>query len=475
MAEYAGYVAPQTVDYGAISSNILSNRLAVEQLKQSQALAQAKMYFSQYDRQQKAQLAEDKILREDLKGITPPESVPDKTANTFYMDGLFATKDKVFELYDMEKKGIITREQRMVAVSNYQNQWKQVADVTKQYNKNFQELTNEVASGKQSEIGAFLVGKYGNAGQFGNKVLLPSSDMSGRLEQYTIDKDGNNVKDETLTNIATLGSKSLYSDSAVDYDKLFKESEAAIGQYKIEKGITTIASKAQRADFDKLISQQINGLIPTDTDKARLLTAKVGYKIYSNEEDKALALQNGGDPNKLIKFEVNNKGAWGPVLTDDQKTEALNYAKDNIVGRMSFEKTTDEPPRVTISTGTKKPTEAAKIRKATLQEVKAAWDDMLQKADKSKTYDVLKEYFNSIYQDFGVDIKPLYLNPATKEGIVGAAVYSLDENGKKTLVKKVTSQKDLYKYYTAKQKMGSEYADYRLATEEEDGAFNFEQ
>ena len=476
MAEYAGYVAPQTVDYGAISSNILSNRLAVEQLKQSQALAQAKMYFSQYDRQQKAQLAEEKILREDLKGITPPEIVPDKTFNTFTMDGLFSTKDQVLQLNDMKKKGTITNEDYMRSVSNLQNQWKQFADVTKQYNKNFQELTNDVASGKQSKIGAFLVGKYGNAGQFGNKVLLPSSDMSGRLEQYTIDKDGNKVKDETVTNIATLGSKSLYSDSAVDYDKLFKESEAAIGQQKIEKGITTISSKKEREDFDKLVSDQINGLIPTDTDKARLLTYKGGYTIYSNDQDKVLALKdNGGDENKLIKYEVNSKGAWGPVLDEIQRQKAYNIAKDNIVGRMSFEKTTDEPPRVTISTGTKKPTEAEKIRKATLQEVKGAWDDMLQKGDKSKTYNVLKEYFDSIYQDFGVDIKPLYLNPATKEGIVGAAVYSLDENGKKTLVKKVTSQKDLYKYYTAKQKMGSEYADYRLATEEEDGAFNFEQ
>jgi hypothetical protein len=471
MAEYAGYVAPKTVDYGAISSNILSNKLAVEQLKQSQTLAQAKMMLSQYDRQQKAQLAEEKNLREDLKGITPPESIPDKTANTFYMDGLFATKEQILELNDMKKKGIITNEDYMRSTSNLQNQWKQVADVTKQYNKNFQELTNEVASGKQSAIGVFLVGKYGNSGQFGNKVLLPSPDRRGRLEQYTIDKDGNKVKDETVTNIATLGSKSLYSDSPVDYDKLFKESEAAIGQQKIEKGITTISSKKQREDFDELISQQINGLIPTDTDKARLLTAKVGYKIYSNDEDKALALQNGGDPNKLIKFEVNSKGAWGPVLTDAQKNEALNYAKNNIVGRMSYEKTTDEPPRVTVNTGIKKPTEAKTIRNATLKTAKKAFEDILTNGPKSPALQDIKNLYKGYYEN-GVDVEAIV---NTKTGkMMGARVFTLNDEGKRDKeIDRITSVKDMFRLFTPKDRKGQEYVDFGLATQEEEDFNNY--
>lgn len=465
MAEYAGYVAPKTVDYGAISSNILSNKLAVEQLKKSQSLAQAKMMLSQYDRQQKAQLAEEKNLREDLKGITPPESIPDKTANTFYMDGLFATKEQILELNDMKKKGIITNEDYMRSTSNLQNQWKQVADVTKQYNKNFQELTNEVASGKQSAIGVFLVGKYGNSGQFGNKVLLPSPDRAGRLEQYTIDKDGNKVKDETVTNIATLGSKSLYSDSPVDYDKLFKESEAAIGQQKIEKGITTISSKKQREDFDELISQQINGLIPTDTDKARLLTAKVGYKIYSNDEDRALALQNGGDPNKLIKFEVNSKGAWGPVLTDAQKNEALNYAKNNIVGRMSYEKTTDEPARVSISTGGK-PTESAKIRSATMKTASKVYDDIMANGINAKSLQDIKDVYKGA-TDYGVDVEVIKNIKTGKR--LGVRVFVLEEDGSRGQeIDRFTSKKDYFRLFTPKVKKGTELIEFNLANEQQD-------
>ena len=51
MAEYAGYIAPKTVDYGAISSGLLSNKISIEQLKQSQELAKAKLLQKELKRQ----------------------------------------------------------------------------------------------------------------------------------------------------------------------------------------------------------------------------------------------------------------------------------------------------------------------------------------------------------------------------------------------------------------------------------------
>jgi hypothetical protein len=468
MAEYAGYVAPQTVDYGAMSSSLLASRLEAEQLRQAEELAKAKLEQQELNRQQKLEQAQDKQFREDLKGFNTPEEGPDKTMNQLFADGLFSIKDKNAEMYNKMKRGEITNKAYILYNSNSTSQFNQLVTSTKQFNKNFQELTNSVAEGKQSKIGAFLIGKLGNAGQAGNKKLGPSEDDSGRLELYTIDKDGNKIKEDTITNIELLGNKSIWSDPTVDYDKIFKGSTEAIGKYKIEKGLTTIESQEQNPQYSKLVEQQVNGVIASDLDKARLLVELKGYYPYSTEQDKELAISEGATEDQLIKFEINSKGAYSPILTDGQKKEAYDYTKESIVGRMDYSKTQEKAPQVRISTG-KKPTEAKIVRNATLATATKAFKDILANGSKSPALQDIKNLYKGYYEN-GVDVQAI-INTKTGK-MMGARVFTLDEDGKLDKeIDRITSVKDMFRLFTPKDRKGQEYVDYNLATEEE-GDFN---
>jgi hypothetical protein len=469
MAEYAGYVAPQTVDYGAMSSSLLASRLEAEQLRQAEELAKAKLEQQELNRQQKLEQAQDKSFREDLKGFNTPEEGPDKTMNQLFADGLFSIKDKNAEMYNKMKRGEITNKDYILYNSNATSQFNQLVTSTKQFNKNFQELTNSVAEGKQSKIGAFLIGKLGNAGQAGNKKLGPSEDDSGRLELYTIDKDGNKIKEDTITNIELLGNKSIWSDPTVDYDKIFKGSTEAIGKYKIEKGLTTIESQEQNPQYSKLVEQQVNGVIASDLDKARLLVELKGYYPYSTEQDKELAISEGATEDQLIKFEINSKGAYSPMLTDGQKKEAYDYTKESIVGRMDYSKTLDEP-RVSRSSTPKK-TEAEIKRNATYKKANDAYKSIKELGDKSPYKARIEKIYRPFYPEFGVTSRILYKGPATKDNIVGIAIYALGEDGRpEREIDRLLTAEDYFGVYTPRDKKGEE--DVEFMTAEEEGDFN---
>lgn len=52
---------------------------------------------------------------------------------------------------------------------------------------------------------------YANTGQLSNKVLGVKDEKGiSRLQQYTVDNDGNRIEDETITNIGTLANPSLF-------------------------------------------------------------------------------------------------------------------------------------------------------------------------------------------------------------------------------------------------------------------------
>ena len=244
MAEYAGYIAPKTVDYGAISSGLLSSKLSAEQLRQSQALARAKLDQKELERRQKLERDEDKLLREDLAGIKAAEYVPQKSFNTFATEGLGNIKTKILELNKQKREGTLTTQGYLINYNNLKDQFGQFTSGVASFKTNLEGLTKSVAEGKQSEIGVGLVGMFADTGQLYNKVL-GTKDVNGvtRLQQYTIDKDGKEIEDQTITNIGTLAAPSLFSDLAVDYDKKFEDAEKAIGQFKMEQGNVTITDK----------------------------------------------------------------------------------------------------------------------------------------------------------------------------------------------------------------------------------------
>lgn len=468
MAEYAGYVAPTPVDFGAISSGLLSNRLAVEKLKKSEKSDALKLLQKQQAADEKARIQarkeeteDEKMLRSDLESITSAEYIPEKSFNTFASQALENIKGSVFELNKLKKEGKITNQEYLVNYNNLKDQWNQFTAGVKSFKGNLDTLSKDVREGKMSKIGAGLVGVYANTGQLANKVLKVK-DVNGvrRLQQYTIDKDGNEIEDETITNIGTLANGSLFADYAVDYNKKFKEAEEAIGKYTAEQSNVTISDKTKKANFDKQLQTQIDGIIPSDLDKARLLTEKLDYDFYFTEQQKNELLAKGKDEKKLVKFALNDKGAYSPFLTKEQKDAAYEYTKENIVGRMDYSKTLDEP-KTTANAGDKnKLTQTDKDAVATYKTSERAYNELIS-GNSNKIIKDLTDLWKQRYEE-GAVAKPLYKNGK----LVGAAIYTLNEQKQpEREVDRALSIKDFFRLYTPKSRQGQEYVDFERAAE----------
>lgn len=473
MAEYAGYVAPKTVDYGAISSGLLSNKISIEQLKQSQELAKAKVLQKELQRQEDIQRKGEAEFKKDLTSLKIPEATPDKPFNEYIFNGAEKTRSKLTELYEKKQKGEITVTEYNKAYSNFLSQWDQTASTIKSYNSNLQKLTNEIGEGKQSPIGVFKIGKFANAGQYGNKELVPKDD--GRIEQVTYNKDGKPLVTETITNIQALGATDLYSDYSVDYDKIFKQAEEALGQYKKEEGTITTSDKTKNPDFAKNINLVIKGVLNNDDAVVRLLTTKAGYAIYSNEDELQANIDQGIPAEKNIRYIINSKGAWSPDLSVATKVSANKFLYDNIKARLGYAETVDEP-RIGRSSTPKKPTEAVKKRTGTYKTSQDAYKSIISLGDKSPYRRRIEKIYRSSYPEFGVTSRILYFDPKTKKNIAGLAIYSLGEDGKpEREVDRLLTAEDYFGVYTPRDKKGEEDVEYKMAAEEEEGSLNFDE
>jgi hypothetical protein len=466
MAEYAGYVAPKTVDYGAISSGLLSNKISIEQLKQSQELAKDKLLQKELQRQEDIQRKGEAEFKKDLTSLKIPEATPDKPFNEYIFNGAEKTRSKLTELYEKKQKGQITVTEYNKAYSNFLSQWDQTASTIKSYNSNLQKLTNEIGEGKQSPIGVFKIGKFANAGQYGNKELVPKDD--GRIEQVTYNKDGKPLVTETITNIQALGATDLYSDYSVDYDKIFKQAEEALGQYKKEVGTITTSDKTKNPDFAKNINLVIKGVLNNDDAVVRLLTTKAGYAIYSNDDELQANIDQGIPAEKNIRYIINSKGAWSPDLSVATKVSANKFLYDNIKARLGYEKTVDEP-RVGRSSTPKKPTEATTIRKGTLKTAKKVYNDIMNNGFKAKSIQDIKDVYKGA--DYEVEVEVIKNEKTGKR--LGVRVFELDEDKNRVgEIDRFTSEKDYFRLFTPKVKKGTELIEYDLATEEEEGSLN---
>jgi hypothetical protein len=473
MAEYAGYVAPKTVDYGAISSGLLSNKISIEQLKQSQELAKSKLLQKELQRQEDIQRKGEAEFKKDLTSLKIPEATPDKPFNEYIFNGAEKTRSKLTELYEKKQKGQITVTEYNKAYSNFLSQWDQTASTIKSYNSNLQKLTNEIGEGKQSPIGVFKIGKFANAGQYGNKELVPKDD--GRIEQVTYNKDGKPLVTETITNIQALGATDLYSDYSVDYDKIFKQAEDALGEYKKEVGTITTSDKTKNPDFAKNINLVIKGVLNNDDAVVRLLTTKAGYAIYSNDDELQANIDQGIPAEKNIRYIINSKGAWSPDLSVATKVSANKFLYDNIKARLGYAKTVDEP-RIGRSSTPKKPTEAVKKRTGTYKTSQDAYKSIISLGDKSPYRRRIEKIYRSSYPEFGVTSRILYFDPKTKKNIAGLAIYSLGEDGKpEREVDRLLTAEDYFGVYTPRDKKGEEDVEYKMAAEEEEGSLNFDE
>jgi hypothetical protein len=479
MAEYAGYVPTAPVDYGAISSDFLSKKVSVGQMKYAQDLAQQKLQQKELEAKRKLQREDDKEFKSDLTSLKTPTAVPDQTENTKNYKGLSNSREFLSKLHEDVKAGRITQSDYNRIFSNLSSQWQQVADVTKSYGDNFQKLIETLP--KQSPLGAYRIGKLGNAAQSGNKELAPIED--GTLVQYTIDLEtGKRIKGDALTNLSLLNNGALYSDiPAKTYTELFSEAEKAIGDYTVESGDVTITDKTKDPKFQSFLANVTNGIIPDDEAKARLLSTLNGFTFYANDKEReqnvAMKLQNLSLPpeefaiekkkaeENQIQMVLNSKGSYDVKLTPAQSKLAEAVAKENIIGRIDYKKTKDEPRQTKVVISPENKVNDTKItRNKTLKSSRKSWGNLTSKnkSIRNKEIQRLAALYSSA--DYPVGGEPKF----DKNGNVISIVLHEMEDGKYgPIFKTIKSEEDVFGAFTAKDKKGSEYVDYEAAVEEE--------
>jgi hypothetical protein len=479
MAEYAGYVPTSPIDYGAISSDFSAKKLSLAQMKYAQDLAKSKLQQKELEAKQKLQREEEKEFKSDLTSLKTPISVPDQTQNTLNYNGLNNSREFLSQLNEDVKAGRKTRSEYNRIYSNLKSQWDQVSEVTKSYSENFQKLVDTLP--QQTPLGAWKIGKLGNAAQAGNKELSPIED--GTLVQYTIDPEtGKRIKGDSLTNLGLLKDGNLWSDiQKKSYPELFSDAEKAIGDYTVETGDVTVTDKTKSPKFQEYLGNLMNGIIPNDEAKARLLSSMAGYTFYSTEEERqqnvANKLQNLNLPaDKLeeakklaeknqIKMELNSKGTYDVKLTPDQSTEATKITRENILGRIDYKKTRDEPKQTKVVISPENKINETKItRNKTLKSSRKSWGNLTSKnkSIRNKEIQRLAALYSSA--DYPVGGEPKF----DKNGNVISIVLHEMEDGKYgPIFKTIKSEEDVFGAFTAKDKKGSEYVDYEAAIEEE--------
>lgn len=480
MAEYAGYVATKPVDFGAISSDFLSKKIAVGQMKQAQELAQYKLQQKELEARQKLQRDEDKEFKSDLTSLKTPIAVPDQTQNTLNYNGLNNSREFLSTLNEKVKRGEITRSEYNRVYSNLRSQWEQVSEVTKSYSENFQKLVDTLP--QQSPLGAWKIGKLGNAAQAGNKELAPIED--GTLVQYTIDPEtGKRVKGDTLTNLGLLKDGALWSDiQKKSYPELFSDAEKAIGEYTVENGAITTTDKTKNPKFQTYLSNLVNGIIPDETAKARLLSSVGGYTFYSNEQERqqnvTMKLQNlnltGEELAKAkkeaeenqIQMVLNSKGTYDVNLTPGQSAEAEAITRENILSRIDFKQTRDEPVQTKVIISPDKKIDAPKVEgNNTLKSSRRTWKAITSgtPAERQQAIDDLV----GLYASLDYDVKPeIVYNP--DKTVKSIKLWETDSEGNATkAITRFNSPRDIFKAFTPKDKKGSEIVGYDAAIKNE--------
>lgn len=487
MAEYAGYVPTTPIDFGAISSDFLSKKASIAQMKREQDLAEYKLQKEELLERQKLQRENYKLEREsdkefknDLIGLESASALPNQSDNTYFYKGLDNSKKRLVELNTMLKNGEITQSDYNMIYSNIKSQWKQVSEVTKGYSQNFQKLLETLP--QQTALGAWKIGKLGNAAQLGDKELDTLPD--GTLVQYTIDPTtGEKVKGDTLTNLSLLNNPSVWSDiQKKSYPELFSDAEKAIGNYTVENGAITTTDKTKRPKFEAYVSTLISGIIPDDESKARLLSSMNGYTFYSNEQERqqnvTMKLQNlklTGDElakakkeaeDNQIQMVLNSKGTYDVKLTPEQSAKAEAITRENILGRIEFKQTKDEPKptKIVVNPGGKI-TSDVRARRLTLKSAKNTWN-RLTSGNKTERDEAIRDLTGLFSDpDFPIIAEPLY-NP--NRTIKGLRIHEKEDDGSAgRTISEIKSIKDVFKAYTPRDKKGSEITDYEAAVDEE--------
>lgn len=350
MAEYAGYVASQPIDFGKIGTGLVSNLISIQEKK------------AEYD--EKKQLALEKQQeKEDLLIDKSNEKIQDQinkeisstgsqnlqrlssqavyeAANTAAQLGRMAKADRSNSYAYTQKAQSLAR--------NVGNLRQVYAD----YGKGYQEILKLSASQDLDPLGEAMA-----------KVYAQGGDLNGVNAKIANDEKIVFYKEDPSTGEVVVMDPEVYTDynrfvsKKVDYNKLFTDfATNRVGEWEstVKGGPLTkidTVSIINNPSFEPEKKKFINNLTATPFSTAKFLTSEdPSYQIYTDEKEKKQLLEDGFAEDKLIKLGKDEGGYPKPIITEEMKKAADNLAEDKIQATVSFKTTERKNPNIVIAT-----------------------------------------------------------------------------------------------------------------------------
>jgi len=357
MAEYSQYQATNPIDWGNITQNILEKLGKVEEDREAKRVELDKQYSDVVS------------IVDKYQGSKSP------TFNQFVMDGANNVRNSLYEQNQLLKRGMITPSEYSRIVSTTRDGWSRLADLTKQYDTNYEEGLKRIEEGKaagqelyQRQITADLLNLKGKT------TFINPKD--GRMYIAKVDPEtGKVVGDADLYDIQTINAglnqnvdKLNISAEVNNYVKnLGSEARMVNGRYVI--------SQAIRGKFNSKTKPEIIDAITNNPRKAASVLADNTDEKYSftNNAKEIQAINSQIDKlsaqresvkseadKKAIQKEINTlssqrdktillvrdeNGIFTPKLSEEQMAKAKSIVNDVIESQIDYKEEKPEKPQ----------------------------------------------------------------------------------------------------------------------------------
>ena len=357
MAEYSQYQATNPIDWGNITQNILEKLDKVEEGREAKRVELDKQYSDVVS------------IVDKYQGSKSP------TFNQFVMDGANNVRNSLYEQNQLLKRGMITPSEYSRIVSTTRDGWGRLADLTKQYDANYEEGLKRIEEGKaagqelyQRQMTADLLNLKGKT------TFINPKD--GRMYIAKVDPaTGKVVGDADLYDVQTINAG---LNQNVDKLNVSKEVNAYVEKLGSEARMVNgkyVISQAIRGKFNSKTKPEIIDAITNNPRKAASVLADNTDEKYSftNNAKEIQAINSQIDKlsaqresvksdadKKAIQKEINSlssqrdktillvrdeNGIFTPKLSEEQMKKAKSIVDDVIESQIDY--TVEKPERVT--------------------------------------------------------------------------------------------------------------------------------
>lgn len=364
MAEYAGYVATQPIDFGKIGTGLISNVIDLQERKRAE---EEKALLQQEKLQEKEDLA---LASETEKAMAPLrsgfKSVSAPTIKEIKFKSVEGVANRLQELQNLQKLGKITNMDAKIERENLVQDVNDLKASIDGYASAEQKIIAD--ADKQSPLGRYL-----------NEMFLQTGDLENtspiikdkRLMFAKIDPSTNKVIEGTEATPGIVARYDKFQDDIVNYDLAadkFKVATYDVLSNLGARGLLKTSSMESNPEYKNAKDKFIASYVATPYDVARVLAEREGYDFYRTEAEKKEKLKTNPDA-KLILITKDPSGFPTPVVDDKMKQEAVASLDQLIAAKTGQKKSlTTNPNAPKTSSGGTKP-KVADVNRVTLRQV----------------------------------------------------------------------------------------------------------